>query len=90
MRCAASLDRCLSVIVLGEVAVVGWAQQADVLRAVISSHAVGASVVELEPLPLGAASALLVDEAASSCVARAHGASHGCRDAARQPRAVAV
>ena len=39
--------------------------------------------MELEPLPLGAASALLVDEAAAVGVARAHCASHGCRDAAR-------
>ena len=78
------------VVELGEVAVVGWAQQADVLGAVIAAHAVGASVMELEPVPLGAASALLVDEAATLGVARAHGAAHGCRDVARWPGAVAV
>jgi hypothetical protein len=39
--------------------------------------------MELEPLPLGAASALPVDEAATLSIARAHGSAHGCRDVAR-------
>jgi hypothetical protein len=68
---------------LGEAAVVGWAEQTAVLGAVIASHAVGSSVMELEPVPLAAASALLVDEAATLGVARAHDASHGCRNVAR-------
>src|SRR6185503_21060746 len=73
-----------AVIPLRHLSVVLGAQQADVREAVASSHGEGVTVVELEPSPLGAAAALLVDEAASACVPVAHRAAHRGGDVARR------
>jgi hypothetical protein len=48
------------------------AQKMNVAGTVISSHAEGVSVVELEPVPRGAASTLLVHVATAFAVALAH------------------
>ena len=71
-----------AVIPLRHLSVVLGAQQADVREAVASSHGEGVTVVELEPSPLGAAAALLVDEAAAACVPVAHRAAHRGGDVA--------
>ena len=81
---AGAADRRVAVVVLGQVAVVGRAQEADVLGTVIPSHAEGVSVVELEPVPRGAASALLVDVTAAVAVALAHRTPDGGGDVARR------
>ena len=77
-------DRRLSVVVFRQIAVVGGAHQADVAGAVVSSHAEGMAVVELQPVPLAAAPPLLVDEAAAVLVALADRPAHGGRDVARR------
>ena len=59
------------------------AQQADVVRPVIPSHGEGVPVVKLEPVPLGAAPALLVHEAAPLAIALAYRTAHRGRDVAR-------
>jgi hypothetical protein len=55
---------------------------------VIPSHTEGVSVVELEPVPRGAAPTLLVDVAAAVAVALAHGTPDGGRNVARRRRRV--
>jgi hypothetical protein len=71
-------------------AIVSRAQEADVSGAVIAAHAEGMAVMELQPVPLGAATALPVDEATAVLVALAHSAAHGSRDVARRGRGVGV
>ena len=77
------IHRCLTVVQVGQVSVVGGAQETDVAEAVITSHAERVPVVELEPMPFRAATSLSVDESATASVARDDGASYGRRDAAR-------
>ena len=54
----------------------------NVLRAVVTAKAKGVEVVELEPIALGASSAVLVHVSASVSVALAHGTLDRSRDMA--------
>ena len=54
----------------------------------VASHAEGMSVVELEPVPRGAAPTLLVDVAAEVAVALAHRTPDGGGDVSRRGRRI--
>ena len=77
-------DGGLSVVVLGQGAIVGRAQEADVAEDAISAHAEGVPVVELQAVSLGASPTLLVDEAATVAVPFVHRTAHGSGDVARR------
>jgi len=68
-----------AVVELGQVAVVLGAEQADILRSVVASHAERMPVMELQSVPFRAAAALRVHESAPPGVALVHGAAYGCR-----------
>jgi len=59
-----------------------FARETKVGWAVVSAHAKRVSMVELEPVSLGAASTALVDVAAAVAVALTHGTPDGGRDVA--------
>src|SRR5207344_2623571 len=81
--CRLSTDCRLPIVKLGYVAVVARAQEADVGSAMVAAHGERVAMVELEPVPFGATSTALVDEAAAIPVALVHSTPHGGRDVAR-------
>ena len=82
LRVAASAGSCVvadglrSVVMLGQQTVVCRAQEADVARAVVASHPEWVAVMELDAVPLGATSPLIVDETATASVALVHRPAH--------------
>jgi hypothetical protein len=75
-----SSHRIRSVVVLREEAVMRGAHEANPVGSMVAPEAEGMAVVELQPVALGAAPALLVDVAASHPVALGDEALDGRRD----------
>jgi hypothetical protein len=73
-------DRLAPKVRLGNQQVMGTAQQAEVVGIVAAPEPVGIPMVELEAVTLGASSALLVHEAASTPVASVYRAPNRGRD----------
>jgi hypothetical protein len=77
-----TLHELLSVVVLGEVGVMGTAEKADVVDAMVATSPEGPNVVKLEVLGLSTATTVGTDERTSALISFADRSPDGSRDVA--------